>query len=223
MKYYILLISYLLLTGNHSYSNHYTASRFVNGTSMAKNVYLEGLPADVFEIALKGYEKLRLMGKLTNIKYLTIADFSKPSNEERLFIIDVNTMQVVLKSLVAHGKNSGLQFAKHFSNKVSSYQSSLGFYITGNLYSGKHGNSLQLNGVEHGINDLAMDRAIVIHGANYVSNDFIAKQGFIGRSQGCPAVPNEKVNNIIQTIQGASCLFIYAPDKFYTAHSSLIR
>lgn len=223
MKYYILLISYLLLTGNHSYSNHYTASRFVNGTSMAKTVHFEGLPADVFEIALKGYEKLRLMGKLTNIKYLTIADFSKPSNEERLFIIDVNTMQVVLKSLVAHGKNSGLQFAKQFSNKVSSYQSSLGFYITGNLYSGKHGNSLQLNGVEPGINDLAKDRAIVIHGANYVSNDFIAKQGYIGRSQGCPAVPNEKVNNIIQTIKGASCLFIYAPDKFYSTHSSLIQ
>jgi hypothetical protein len=190
---------------------------------MAKTVHFEGLPADVFEIALKGYEKLRLMGKLTNIKYLTIADFSKPSNEERLFIIDVNTMQVVLKSLVAHGKNSGLQFAKQFSNKVSSYQSSLGFYITGNLYSGKHGNSLQLNGVEPGINDLAKDRAIVIHGANYVSNDFIAKQGYIGRSQGCPAVPNEKVNNIIQTIKGASCLFIYAPDKFYSTHSSLIQ
>jgi hypothetical protein len=184
---------------------------------------LEGIPTEVIELAYKGYEKLKLMGKLTNSKYLTIADLSKSSKEERLFIIDMSNMQVVLKSLVAHGKNSGVQFAEHFSNKVSSYQTSLGFYITGNLYKGKHGNSLQLEGVEPGINDHAMQRAIVIHGADYVSNALVSKQGYIGRSQGCPAVPKDKVNSIIQTIKGASCLFIYAPDRNYISRSSLIH
>jgi hypothetical protein len=172
-------------------------------------------------LALNGYQKLRSLGKLANVQYLTIADFSKPSNEERLFIIDMNIMQVVVKSLVAHGRNSGVKMANQFSNRYASFQSSLGFYITGGIYKGKHGASLELEGVEKGINDQAKERAIVIHGADYVSNTLIQQQGYIGRSLGCPAVPNNQVAKIINTIKGASCLFIYAPDLSYTKKSSL--
>jgi hypothetical protein len=133
----------------------------------------------------------------------------------------MNIMQVVVKSLVAHGRNSGVKMANQFSNRYASFQSSLGFYITGGIYKGKHGASLELEGVEKGINDQAKDRAIVIHGADYVSNKLIQQQGYIGRSLGCPAVPNNQVAKIINTIKGASCLFIYAPDLSYTKKSSL--
>jgi hypothetical protein len=131
-------------------------------------------------------------------------------------------MELVLNTLVAHGKNSGILFAKSFSNKNNSYQSSLGFYITGNIYKGKHGMSLQLTGIESGINDKAKQRAIVLHGANYVSEDIIQQQGYIGRSLGCPAVPQNQVSNIIQTIKGASLLYIYAPNINYTKKSRII-
>jgi hypothetical protein len=178
---------------------------------------------EAFRIAIKGYEKLKGLGRINNLRYLTIADFSKPSSEERLYVVDMMLEQVVIRTLVAHGKNSGTLFANMFSNKNASHQSSLGFYITGNPYKGKHGNALELNGVEKGINDQAKNRAIVIHGADYVSTNFIKQQGYIGRSQGCPAVPNNKVATIIEAIQGASCMFIYAPDKDYLQKSSLSR
>ncbi len=172
--------------------------------------------------AINGYEKLLEQGRLINKRYLTIADFSKPSSEERFYIIDMEAEEMVIQTLVAHGKNSGTLFAKMFSNKNSSNQSSLGFYITGNIYQGKHGRSLSLNGVENGINDMAAQRAIVLHGAGYVSKEAIRQMGYLGRSQGCPAVPESQVQDIINTIQGESCLFIYAPDKNYQRQSKLI-
>lgn len=173
--------------------------------------------------AFTAYEKLKLNGQILNQHYLTIADFSKPSSEKRLFIIDMNKMELVLQTLVAHGRNSGTLFAKHFSNKNESYQSSLGFYLTGNIYKGKHGMSLQLAGIESGINDNAKQRAIVMHGADYVNNQIIKEQGFIGRSLGCPAVPQNEVKKIIQTIKGASLLYIYAPDSHYSKKSKLLN
>lgn len=174
------------------------------------------------EHAIRGYEKLKRAGQLVNQRYLTIADFSKPSSQKRLFIIDMEKMELVLNTLVAHGKNSGILFAKNFSNKNNSFQSSLGFYITGNIYKGKHGMSLQLTGIESGINDKAKQRAIVLHGANYVSEYIVQKQGYIGRSLGCPAVPQNQVHDIIQTIKGASLLYIYAPNNNYTKKSRII-
>lgn len=174
---------------------------------------------EAIRLAVTGYEKLKSLGRINNMRYLTIADFSKPSSEERLYVIDMLLEQVVIQTLVAHGRNSGTLFANSFSNKNASHQSSLGFYVTGNPYKGKHGTSLELNGVEEGINDQAKNRAIVIHGADYVSPNFIKQQGYIGRSQGCPAVPYNKVMDIIEAIQGASCMFIYAPNKDYLQKS----
>lgn len=177
---------------------------------------------EAVRLAVNGYQKLLEQGRLINQRYLTIADFSKPSNEERFYIIDMEAEETVIQTLVAHGKNSGTLFAKLFSNKNESNQSSLGFYITGNIYQGKHGKSLSLTGVEDGINDKAAKRAIVLHGAGYVSKAAIRQMGYLGRSQGCPAVPESQVQDIINTIQGESCLFIYAPDKNYQKHSKLI-
>jgi hypothetical protein len=176
-----------------------------------------------FVLAVKGYEKLKQMGQITNQRYLTIADMSMASSHPRLYIIDMDKQQVLLQTFVAHGKNSGLLFAEQFSNLVGSFQSSLGFYITGKPYQGKHGQSLVLKGVEIGINDKAEERAIVLHGAEYANQGFVKQQGYLGRSLGCPAVPNSQVKEIIQAIQGASCLFVYAPNKQYLQKSALVN
>jgi len=221
MKQLILSILFIVASAftGFSHNNRDISNNAADQVEYISNQY--NINQQAVRLALNGYQKLRSLGKLANVQYLTIADFSKPSNEERLFIIDLNIMQVVVKSLVAHGRNSGVKMANQFSNRYASFQSSLGFYITGGIYKGKHGASLELEGVEKGINDQAKDRAIVIHGADYVSNKLIQQQGYIGRSLGCPAVPNNQVAKIINTIKGASCLFIYAPDLSYTKKSSL--
>ena len=190
------------------------------------NIYLAEklhINTNAFVLAIKGYEKLKQMGKITNQRYLTIADMSMASSHPRLYIIDMDKQQVLLQTFVSHGKNSGLLFAEEFSNLVGSFKSSLGFYITGKPYQGKHGTSLILKGVEMGINDKAEERAIVLHGAAYANPDFVEQQGYLGRSLGCPAVPNNQVKEIIQAIQGASCLFVYAPNKQYLKQSALIN
>jgi hypothetical protein len=190
------------------------------------NIYLAEklhINTNAFVLAIKGYEKLKQMGKITNQRYLTIADMSMASSHPRLYIIDMDKQQVLLQTFVSHGKNSGLLFAEAFSNLVGSFKSSLGFYITGKPYQGKHGTSLILKGVEMGINDKAEERAIVLHGAAYANPDFVEQQGYLGRSLGCPAVPNNQVKEIIQAIQGASCLFVYAPNKQYLQQSELIN
>ncbi|MFT6638578.1 MAG: hypothetical protein ACJAYP_001155 [Flavobacterium sp.] len=181
-----------------------------------------GLPQfDCFSKAFEGYNQLKSQGIILK-EYLTIIDFSLSSNEERLWVIDMVSKKVVLKSLVAHGRNSGEEFANSFSNKSESYQSSLGFYATGEVYQGKHGLSLRLDGLEYGINDNARDRAVVIHGADYASQKFAKTHGRLGRSQGCPAVPYAVHKEFINTIKDKSCLFIYHPSRTYIAKSKLV-
>lgn len=182
---------------------------------------LPGLNYNCFEYALKGYYSVS-NNKRINKKLLTIIDFTKPSIEERLFIIDLKEHSLIHKSLVAHGKNSGLNFADTFSNERHSNMSSLGFYLTGESYMGKHGYSLRLIGLEKGFNNLAYERAVVIHSANYVSNAFINKYGRLGRSFGCPAIPADNHKQIIDLIKDGSCLFIYYPDSNYLANSELL-
>lgn len=177
---------------------------------------------EIFEKAIKGYNKLKQNGILGDKNLLTVLDFSLSANKKRLWIIDLNKKKIVEHSLVSHGKNTGQEFAKYFSNAPQSYKSSLGFYITGNTYHGKHGLSLNLDGVEKGINDNAMKRRIVMHGAKYVSFDFIKKHGRLGRSFGCPAVPIEKNKKIIDLIKNKTCLFIYYPKKEYLEKSKLL-
>ncbi len=173
--------------------------------------------------ALKGYNVLRERYMLNNNFILTIIDYSKPSNTERFFVIDINSGKILYKSLVAHGRNSGLEYASSFSNKQCSYKSSIGFFLTGETYYGKHGFSLRLNGLEKGINDNAMERAIVIHSASYVTEEYIKKYGRLGRSHGCPALPAYNYENIIGTIKNKTCLFIFYPDKKYMSSSEFVN
>lgn len=172
--------------------------------------------------ALHVHQKLLNEGQLINRNILTIIDFSKPSSQERLFVIDLEKEKIIYKTLVAHGKNSGENYATHFSNNPRSHQSSLGFYLTESTYMGNHGYSLRLTGLERGINDNARTRAIVMHGAEYVSQAFIASCGRLGRSFGCPALPPDLAARIIDTIKGRSLLFIYADNESYCKNSPLL-
>ncbi len=178
------------------------------------------LSFDIFNFGMKGYRK---MNSLKKKNLLTIIDFSKPSNEKRFFVIDIESKKLLFKCLVAHGKNTGENFAKSFSNKAQSLKSSLGFYITAETYIGKHAYSLKLDGLEKNINDNARNREIVIHGADYVSPEFIKAHGRLGRSWGCPALPLGVSKEIIDKISNGSCLFIYGIDDFYKANSHFIN
>jgi L,D-transpeptidase catalytic domain len=183
---------------------------------------LAGLNRRAFEYAQQGFEKLKEQGVILNDQIISIIDFSLPSTEKRLYVVDLKNYQVLYKTYVAHGRNSGTVMANSFSNSPSSYKSSLGFYKTLGTYIGKHGYSLKLQGLEKGINDKAYDRAIVIHGADYVNPSYIPKLGYIGRSQGCPAVSPREAKPIINTIKDGSCLFIYSPNTSYQQHSSVL-
>jgi hypothetical protein len=167
---------------------------------------------DSFTEAIVGFYQLKDQGLLDK-DVLTIIDFSLSSNTKRLWIIDMATRTVLTNTYVAHGKNTGEEFARSFSNQNSSLKSSLGFYVTAEVYNGKHGMSLKLDGVEKGINDNARARGIVMHAADYVSASFIKGNKRLGRSQGCPAVPAELTPQIIEIIKNKSCLFIYHPSR----------
>jgi hypothetical protein len=174
-----------------------------------------------FTKALKGFYLLKEKG-LVQKDILTLVDFSLSSNSKRLWVIDLATNTVLYNSLVAHGRNTGGEFANSFSNAAKSFKSSLGFYATGEIYKGKHGMSLKLDGLEKGINDNARARGVVMHAANYVSNLFIKSNKRLGRSQGCPAIPEELSKDIINTIKNKSCLFIYYPSANFKAASKLV-
>lgn len=167
---------------------------------------------DCFNLALNGFQKLKEKG-LIQKNILTIVDFSLSSNLKRLWVIDLEKNKILFQTLVAHGRNTGEEFANDFSNQAESFKSSIGFYATGEIYNGKHGMSLKLDGLEKGLNDNARERQVVVHGADYVSESFIRQNKRLGRSQGCPAIPVEMNAKIISVIKDKSCLFIYHPSK----------
>lgn len=176
------------------------------------------VPFAVFDAALTGYERIRSRKK----DILVLVDYSKPSTEERFYVIDLRNRRLVCKSLVAHGRGSGDTYATSFSNTPGSHQSSLGFYLTLNAYQGRNGYSLRLDGLEPGINDKAYERAIVIHGADYCTKAFLDTAGRLGRSFGCPSLPKEISDKIIDTIKEGAVLFIYADDKEYRLNSPIL-
>ncbi|MCE7071749.1 MULTISPECIES: murein L,D-transpeptidase catalytic domain family protein [Dyadobacter] len=177
----------------------------------------QGLSEAAFYYAWYGFQKMNLANPI-----LAIADFSQSSRNKRLYVIDLIKRKVLLNTYVAHGRNSGDEFAKRFSNDNSSYQSSLGFYKTLGTYTGKHGLSLRLEGVEKGINDRALERAIVMHGADYVSESFIKNTGRLGRSLGCPAVSILDSKKLISMLCNGAGLFIYSADQQYVKASPLL-
>lgn len=187
------------------------------------NLDQTGISATAFELALKGWEKLKANNQLPNSGLLTIVDFSQPSTQKRLYVIDLEKRILLFNTYVAHGRNSGREQAVNFSNKPRSNQSSPGFYRTETTYYGNNGYSLRLEGLEKGINDNAESRAIVMHGADYVNENRIQSLGYIGRSQGCPAIPPKMTRPIINTIKNGSCLFIYAPVTQYAQRSAILN
>lgn len=178
---------------------------------------------DILNCALSGYQKIINHNDLSESKPLTVIDFSLPSTQKRLWVIEMNSGEIIHHGFVSHGRNSGDLMAEKFSNKNSSYMSSLGFYLTGETYQGKHGYSLRLDGLEAGFNDKARERAIVIHGAAYAEEGFIHQTGRLGRSLGCPALPQEESTLVIDLIKEKSVLFIYGNDQNYLTKSSLLN
>jgi hypothetical protein len=167
------------------------------------------VPKRPLEAALKAVERAKKAGRTKRL--LTLIDYSKPSAERRLWVIDLSTKRVLFHELVAHGKGSGDRVARRFSNEHATRASSLGLFETLETYEGKHGYSLKLRGLDPGVNDNAEARAIVVHAAWYVSDDFAKRHGRLGRSWGCPALDEKVAKRVIDTIKGESFLFAYHP------------
>ena len=184
---------------------------------------MKGLNKEAFKYAYTGYKKLDEKGKLNKEGIITICDFSQSSKRKRLYVIDLNEYKLLLNTYVAHGRNSGGEYASKFSNKPQSRQSSLGFYKTKTTYLGGHGLALTLSGLEPGINDKAERRRIVVHGSRYIGDDYSRLGKFMGRSFGCPAVPMQESKILINTIKDGSCLFIYHPSKSYLTASKILN
>lgn len=180
------------------------------------------LSREAYQKAVKGFLNLESSGEIRNPGVLSIIDFSLPSSKKRLFILDMFNGRLLFNSLVSHGRNSGTVMATRFSNRCNSYMTSLGFYLTGDPFRGKHGYSLRLEGIEKGWNDNVFRRAIILHPANYVSEEHIRQSGYLGRSEGCPAVPKSLNKAIIDAIRGGSCLFLYGADNNYIRNSKIL-
>lgn len=225
----VLFVFFLLLFFPcHQIPIHTTEERndatHTSETTLCQEMYeemqLEGIVNfRAFRQAVAGYIRIREKKK----QILTLIDFSKPSTAERLYVFDMDKKQLLHSSVVAHGRNSGEQYATSFSNISGTNKSSLGFYLTENTYNGQNGYSLVLKGLEQGINDKAKERAIVMHGASYADPQRVAPGGRLGRSLGCPAVPHKLAAPIINTIKDGSVLFIYANNSLYQAQSSILK
>ena len=229
---FILLIHFPFVSANVKTVSHAAVNlndsankeSAINSKALYENMNLNsmGLSQEAFDLAVKGYRYLQSLGKLDN-NILSIVDFSLSSSRKRLFVIDMENAKLLFNTYVAHGRNSGKEYATQFSNRPESFKSSLGFYITKGTYSGAHGFSLQLEGEEKGINDNAFSRAIVMHSADYVNKKLIKSQGYMGRSLGCPALPKAVYKPIIETIKNGSCLFMYSPNSNYVSKSQLLQ
>lgn len=204
----------------------------INKKLMAFNAYSESfydclneptLDMRIFRMALKGYYSLKEDEKLSNPNYLTVIDYSKPSNEDRFFLIDVVDKKIIFKSVIAHGRNSGGLYATKFSNDNESHMTSLGFYVTGAIYNGKYEYSMKIHGMEFS-NDNAFERGVVVHSADYATYDFLKKNGnTLGRSYGCPALPHDNYRTIVDIIHGGSCFFVYGKDRSYERKSTYLK
>lgn len=176
----------------------------------------------MFRQGIIGYLNLNSKRKLSNKPYLTLIDFSLSSTKERFWLIDLEQKEVLVQTYCAHGRNTGYEYARNFSNTYDTYQSSIGFYVTGSTYYGRNGLSLTLDGMEKGFNSNARGRVIVFHSAKYVSEAYIRKHGRLGRSLGCPAIPMKYREKVINKIADKTTFFIYYPDQEYLAKSKLI-
>jgi len=187
------------------------------------NLSKSGLNRKAFEYAWRGYHNLVKKGALVKTNVLSICDFTQSSSRKRLYVIDVQKKKLLFNTYVAHGMNSGTDYATSFSNRPESFKSSLGFFVTTKTYTGKNGLSLKVKGLEKGYNDMAAKRNIVLHGSDYIGAEYLKNNGEMGRSLGCNVIPNAISPKIIRTIKNGSCFFVYHPTKKYLAESSVIN
>jgi len=177
----------------------------------------------VLRLALDATHRAAAQGLVKRSDLLTVIDYSLPSSQPRLFVFDLAARKLLFRELVAHGKSSGDDRATYFSNSPGSLATSLGLFVTADTYVGSNGYSLRLKGLEEGINDMAWDRAIVMHGASYVSRAAISALGRLGRSWGCPAVRTEIARKLINTLRGGTPIFAYYPERSWLERSSFVR
>jgi len=182
----------------------------------------EGVSPDVLQMALGAIHCATTSGNLAPPPTLTLIDYSRPSVEPRLWVFDLRTGRLLFKELVAHGRNTGENMATRFSDAMNSHQSSLGLFVAADTYVGSNGYSLRLDGLEPGFNGHARDRAIVMHGAEYVDAALSASQGRIGRSWGCPALREAVARDVIDTIRGGGVIFSYYPDETWLTRSRFL-
>ena len=203
-----------LALGAFACSNLFAASdtEISQELSISKSIIAQnpGLNHEMVMLGVAGMEWAERKTNVGNKQYLTLIDFTKPSNEKRLSVIDMHTYKTVMQINVAHGKNSGVLYAKQFSNRGGSDETSLGVYVTQDTFMGEHGLSLHIKGMEAGINSNASKRAVEIHCAKYVSDSFIAKHGRAGRSWGCFAVSPAVCHKLAKMLAGGSVIFAYA-------------
>ena len=182
-----------------------------------------GADRNVISLATRAAECARRQGLLEGFNHLAVIDYSRPSTQPRLWVFDVQRGKLLFEELVAHGRNTGEKLAQRFSNVEGSKMSSLGLFQTADTYYGSNGYSLRLRGLDPGFNDNALARAIVMHGAPYVSQAIAERLGRIGRSWGCPAVRPEVARTVIDTLKGGALLFAYYPDRKWLAESPMLR
>ena len=178
---------------------------------------------NMFQKGMKGYYSMKNNQELTEERFLTLIDYTKPSNEKRFFVVDLELKQLVFKSIIAHGKNSGGLYASKFSNESESRMSSIGFFITGEIYDGKYDYSMKIHGKEY-TNNNVFERGVVFHSADYATKKFLKSNGnVLGRSFGCPALPHLRYKEIVNTISNGTCLYIYSHDKSHNRKSHYLK
>jgi hypothetical protein len=201
-----------------AHSVNSTFANYVADIYQSAALKTAGLEYSVFQKAITGYYNLKGNNKLpATSSVITVIDFNKSSTQKRMWIVDLAKKELLLNTWVAHGQGSGADLATQFSNRAESHQSSLGFYVTDDVYYGKHGRSLRLDGMDAGFNSNARARAVVLHAAEYVCENTIKQLGRLGRSHGCPAVSPEVSNQIIDLIKGKNMLYINSSANDYTS------
>jgi hypothetical protein len=183
---------------------------------------LGGLHSEVLNLALRAASCAVRSGDISHPQTLTVIDYSRPSTAKRLWVLDLENRELLYEELVAHGEGSGDNLATRFSNEAETHRTSLGLFKTNETYLGKHGYSLRLDGLDTGFNDRARERAIVIHGASYVSDTFARKAGRLGRSWGCPALSDGIARAVIDIVKGSGLVFAYYPDPNWLARSKYL-
>ncbi len=196
-------------------------SDWLADTTRMINSQADNLSPEAIEVGLKAYQKARAEG-LDNRQVLTIIDYSKPSKDPRLLVVDMKNQKVLFNTWVAHGQRSGGEMATSFSNDRQSLKSSLGVFVTADIYSGKHGESLRVEGLEPGVNDNAYKRNVVFHSAWYASRDVAKERGMLGRSWGCMAVSQDTIKPLIDTIKGKTLVVAYAPNQHWLKTSAFL-